>query len=606
VAAPGVSASPAAAQRAGAGRLILRHLGQCKGRLAAGALLSFAGGLGALAEPLVAGAIIGALGRGQPLTGLVVLLVALALSGAALVGMGAYVLQRTAESMARAARERLVSRILLLRVREMDRLRPGDLIARVTADASLLRDAIQHVMVDLGTNLLLVIGSVGLLFWLDPLLLGISLAALAVSTGIEAVMMPRIRRAWQEAQQAVGDLGSVMERALGAFRTIKACGTEGRESADADASVTEAWRSGVRVARCVAISKMAGSAAVQLAVLAVLGFGGARVATGELSMSSFISFLFLLLYLTTPLTQLISGITELQGGLAAIRRIHDIERLEVEERGVAWGVTSTPDCSAPSSPMAASVGFELVSFRYDDEAPLVLRGVSLEIPARGVTAIVGPSGAGKSTLFGLIERFYDPVSGRILLDGQDLRDWPLNALRQAIAYVEQDATVLAGTLRDNLLYGAPAASDADLREALDLTRLTEFVGNSPGGLRTPVGHRGVALSGGQRQRVAIARALLRRPRLLLLDEATAHLDAENEAALRATIADIARSTTIVVIAHRLSTVVDADRIIVLESGQVHAIGTDAELRASSHLYRALAGISSAWSPAPETLRQAAP
>jgi ATP-binding cassette subfamily C protein len=205
-----------------------------------------------------------------------------------------------------------------------------------------------------------------------------------------------------------------------------------------------------------------------------------------------------------------------------------------------------------------------------------------------MTAFVGPSGAGKTTVFSLIERFYEPDSGRVFVDGTDTRDWPLGPLRAVIGYVEQDAPVLSGTLRENLLFGAPEASGDELADVLRITRLADLTEQLPDGLETYVGHRGSRLSGGERQRVAIARALLRRPRLLLLDEATSQLDAINEAALRETVADVARLITVLVVAHRLSTVTMADRIIVMDAGRVQATGTHAELIAASPLYAELA------------------
>ncbi len=214
--------------------------------------------------------------------------------------------------------------------------------------------------------------------------------------------------------------------------------------------------------------------------------------------------------------------------------------------------------------------------------------MGFDIPGAGMTAFVGPSGAGKSTVFALIERFYDPTGGRVLVDGEDVRDWPLPELRAAIGYVEQETPVLAGTLRENLLFAAPDATDDDIREVVTRAGLDTLVERLPEGLRTPVGHRGSKLSGGERQRIAIARALLRKPRLLLLDEATSQLDAVNELALRDVMAEVARETTVLVIAHRLSTVINADRIVVMEAGRVRSVGTHGDLVDRDPLYAQLA------------------
>jgi ATP-binding cassette subfamily C protein len=274
----------------------------------------------------------------------------------------------------------------------------------------------------------------------------------------------------------------------------------------------------------------------------------------------------------------------LQTGSAAAARIDEVHAMGTEPAGLPAGAPVTPQ--EPHPP--ARVTFQGVRFSYGPGAPPVHEDLTFEVPPGTTTALVGPSGAGKTTVFSLLERFYRPDRGRILLDGEDIADRPLTRLRALIGYVEQDAPILSGTLRDNLLLNAPEADEAQVHDILRRTRLDSLVARLPDGLDTPVGHRGSTLSGGERQRVAIARALLRRPRLLLLDEATSQLDAANEAALHETLADIGRTTTVMVIAHRLSTVTRADQILLLESGRVRAAGTHERLLTTDALYRRLA------------------
>ncbi|MFF5209822.1 ABC transporter ATP-binding protein [Streptosporangium sp. NPDC000396] len=544
-----------------------------------GGLLSFVSSLAGLAMPLLAKTVVDAFGAQRPLTGPVLGLTAAVLVGAAIGAVGRYVLERMGEGIVFSARQRLVDRMLRLRVSEVDRLKPGDLLSRVTSDTTLLRAVFTEGIVESVGAVFILVGAIVMMALMDGLLLLITLAVLVLVGSLLGLVMPRIRNASTQAQVAVGEMGAVLDRVLQAFRTVKASGAEDREIDTVGDSAREARDRGVAVAWWTSIAGISAWVAAQLAFVAVLGVGGARVASGALEVSSLIAFLLYLFYLVAPIGQLVQGFTQIQNGLAAVKRIREVEELPAEEPGGGIHEVGT----AP-----AGVSFEDVVFSYGDDRPIVHDGVSFEVPAGGLTALVGPSGAGKSTVFTLLERFYEQQAGTVRVDGRDIRQWPLAELRACLGYVEQDAPVLDGSLRENLVFAAPNVGEDDIRRVLALTRLEDLVARLPEGMETKVGHRGVMLSGGERQRVAIARVLLRRPRLLLLDEATSQLDAVNEMRLREVIAEVARETTVLVIAHRLSTVTGADRIVVMEAGRVRAVGTHGELLADDDLYRELA------------------
>jgi ABC-type multidrug transport system fused ATPase/permease subunit len=549
--------------------------------LVTGGLLSLLTAATGLALPLVVRALIDDLGHHRSVAGLLLLMTGLVVTNAALGALGSYVLRRTAESVVLAARRRLVDRLLGLTIGGLDQAEPGDLMSRVSSDTTLLRDVTTGSIVGVVTGGLTLVATLVLMSLLDPVLFAVTVGVFSLAAVVIGLVVPRIGRAARRAQDSVGVMGAALERMLGAFRTVKASGAEQREGERIHAAARDAWRADIRAARWEAIAGNTAGLSIQCAFIAVLATGGARVASGAIEVGTLVAFLLYVYYLMSPIQQLVSAASEYQVGAAAVTRIQEAERLPVEPSGRPAGRRGGD--GAP-----AAVAFEQVRFRYRPELPEVHHGVSFVIPPRGMTAFVGPSGAGKTTVFSLIERFYEPGAGRILLDGTDLRDWPIPELRAAIGYVEQDAPVLSGSLRENLILGAPGATDAEVSEVLRITRLASLVNRLPQGLETAVGHRGTRLSGGERQRVAIARALLRRPRLLLLDEATSQLDALNEAALRETVAETALMTTVLVVAHRLSTVTMADRIIVMDAGRVKASGTHAELVASDPLYAELA------------------
>jgi ATP-binding cassette subfamily C protein len=562
-------------------RLLLGYVRPHRWALLAGAVLSLVTGATGLLLPLVARELIDDLSHDRAIASALLLMTALVVANATLGAIGSYVLRRTAESVVLGARRALSSYLLRLRVAAVDRSEPGDLMARITSDTTLLREVTTDSLVGLGTGGLTLVATVVMMGLVDPVLLGVTMAVVFGAGTVLGVIVPRINRASRQAQDAVGAMGASLERVLGALRTVKASGAEHREERTLHAAAEESWRQSVRAAKWSAAAGNTAGLAMQIAFITVLAVGGARVATGAIDIGTLVAFLLYVFYLMSPIQSVVGAITQYQTGAAALGRIQEALRLPAEPRSPAAALPA--DDAEP-----AVLAFADVRFRYADDLPYVHHGVTFAVPPRGMTAFVGPSGAGKTTVFSLIERFYDPESGTITLDGRDLADWDLPRLRSAIGYVEQDAPVLSGSLRDNLLLGNAETDEDTITRVVKTTRLDGLVARLPDGLDTLVGHRGTKLSGGERQRVAIARALLRRPRLLLLDEATSQLDAVNEAALRDTVADVARTTTVLVVAHRLSTVTMADRIVVMDAGRVRAVGTHRELVTADPLYAELA------------------
>ncbi len=550
------------------------------------AALSLVGAAAALAQPALVGRVIAAVGAGEPLLPVVSLLVLVLVAGAVLNAVQSYLLQRTGEGVVLTTRRTVADRLLRLPVAEYDRRRTGDLMSRVGADTTLLRATVTSGVVEVAGSAVVAVGALVAMALVDVWLLLVTVTSVAVGLTVVVASSRRVRKLSRRAQDEVGAMTAAVERALSAVRTIRASGATAREVRGVGASAERAYRAGVAVARVEALVAPAGSIAVQGAFLAVLGLGGYRVATGSIAVADLVAFILYLFLLVMPLGQAIGAWTQLQTGLGALARIQEVLVLEPERDAVAevGGATTAPRVPSPGVPL---LELDDVSFAYPD-GTRVLDGVSLSVPAGSRVALVGPSGAGKSTVLALVEGFYPLSGGAIRWAGTDVRELPRAALRARLGYVEQEAPVLAGTVRENLLLAAPDAADDELWAVLADVGLTAVVQRSPRGLDVPVGDEGVLLSGGERQRLAIARSLLARPALLLLDEPTASLDARNENLLRETLAAAAADRALLVVAHRLSTVLDSDQIVVLDAGRVVARGTHDELVDTSPLYRELA------------------
>ncbi|KOV97880.1 ABC transporter [Streptomyces sp. NRRL B-1140] len=566
-----------------------------RGAIAVAGVLTLVGSALGLAQPLVAKQVVDASGRGQLIWPLLALLGALFVVEAATGAAGRFLLERMGEGVVRQVRHGLVGRLLRLEMREYDRHRSGDLISRVTADTTLLREVVSQALVDLVTGSLVAAGAIALMAWLDPLLLLLVVATVAASAVVVASLLTGIRNASEHMQRSVGAVAADLERALSALPMVRVHRAEEREAAGIGARVDGAYGAGVRTAKLASVMSSAVELAVQGSFLIVLVVGGLRVGGHTGSLGDLVAFLLYASYLVLPVSSVFRAVGLVQRGMGAYQRIDEALRLPVEPTAPR-NPTDRPPAPQPTGPAGTrAVGqaeqpvlaLRDVHFGYAPERP-VLRGVSFTVPQHRHVALVGPSGAGKSTVFALVARFYEPDAGAVLFDGRPAAELTRDHCRRGIAVVDQKTHVVHGTLRDNIAYAVPDATDAEIGRVVELARLEEVVDRLPGGLAAVIGEHGCNLSGGERQRVALARALLARPALLLLDEPTSHLDAINESALTTVMKDVAQECALLVIAHRLSTVQHADHIVLLRDGRTVAGGRHEDLLVSSALYRELA------------------
>lgn len=535
----------------------------------------------ALTMPMATKWVLDTLGTGVSLRGPVALLVGLLVLGAVTGMIQWIVLGRLAENIVLDARLALVGRMLRGRLGDVQRRTPGELVTRVTSDTVLLREAASSSIVQLVNGLVSLAGTVILMAVLDVPLLLSTLGAIVVVAVLMGLLLPQIGVAQRKAQESIGNVGSTLEGALRALRTVKASGAEDRQAEQVTVQARESARHSIRAVYVTAFAWTIAGGGIQLAIIVILGVGAWRVDAGTLEVSTLIAFLLYAFNIVDPITTLTGVFTQLQSGVAAAARIRETESIRIEDL-TAGRDHPEPAGAADAPPVLALEGVRLT---YPGATKPAVDGVDLAVPRRGHTALVGPSGAGKTSVISLLLRFLEPDTGTLRLDGVPYDELSIATVRARFAYVEQETPLLSGTVRDNLTFRYPEATDDEIWEALRAVRLEATVRALPEGLDTPV--QATDLSGGERQRVALARAVVRRPAVLLLDEATAQLDGLTEVAVQDVIRRTARDGAVLTIAHRLSTVVDADQILVLEAGQVRARGTHAELLATDDLYREL-------------------
>ena len=481
------------------------------------------------------------------------------------------------EAVVADLRKQLFEHLTGLSLRFFEERKTGEITSRLTSDISTVQAAVSQAVAQFINQAISLIGGVIVLFVISTQLTLVMLVILPPVIIATAIFGRRLRRISTAFQDEVAEANARAEEALVGIRIVQSFTAERIEAARYAAAIDQAFGSAVRRARLRAVFVPSVILAMFSGIGVVLWYGGQQALAGTLAPGTLITFLLLTVIVAGSIGTFAGLYSQIQEAIGASQRIFEILDTEAD--------LPEPEAPVVLGDVRGEVRFEDVRFRYGDRGEdWVLDGIDLVARPGEVVALVGPSGAGKSTLVTLISRFHDPVDGRITLDGVDLRDLDPRALRSHVGVVPQETLLFSGTIADNVRYGRPDASDDEVEAAAAAANAEGFVRAFPDGYATVVGERGVKLSGGQRQRIAIARALLKDPRILVLDEATSSLDSESEALVQAALDHLMRGRTTFVIAHRLSTVLNADRIIVIERGRIVQAGRHAELLAKGGLY----------------------
>ncbi|MBL9176091.1 MAG: ABC transporter ATP-binding protein [Verrucomicrobiales bacterium] len=503
-----------------------------------------------------------------------------------------YYTESVGQWVANDLRLRVYHHLHRLSLSYFDTHQSGALISTITDDVQTIQNFASSSTLGILTDLLTIIGMLGLMFWLDWDFALIAVGVTPFLLLFVARFKKSVKKATHEVRKRESDLVSVVQQGLESVRSVKAFGRQDLEEtrlADASRATVDA---ALKARRIKSLLSPVVSLVVAACTAIVLWRGAHLILTKAMTIGALTVFLAYLNKFFKPvqdLAKMTNTIAQAAVGLDRIRTILDTDTV----------MTQRPD-ARPVESLKGEVTFDKVEFSYDPESP-VLRGVSFTVKPGQRIGICGPTGGGKSTVISLIPRFYDPSAGRVLIDGVDLRDYQLDGLRSHIAFVLQDTVLFRGTIRENIAYGRPDATPAEIEEAARLANAEEFIHKMPHGFDTMVGERGLTLSGGQRQRIGIARALVRNSPLLLLDEPTAALDTESEQLVMDALERLMKGRTVITIAHRLSTIRDADAIIVLKGGVVAEKGTHEELvklgQVYAELYRIQAGGGNAPAPA---------
>lgn len=495
-------------------------------------------------------------------------------------GVSIYLLSKVGQRIVAGLRDKMWIHLIRLRVGYFDQHPSGETVSRVVSDTGVVKNLITDHFPNFITGIVSIVGAVTILLILDWKMTLIMLLAVPVTVLIMFPLGRRMAKISRALQDETAVFSGNVQQTISEIRLMKSSTAEMEEERKGLTGIQQLFRTGMREAKIYAIIAPLMYAVMMAVIVTIIGYGGIRVAEGTMTTGSLVAFLLYLFQIIMPVTTFAMFFTELQKAKGATERIIGILDLPLEEG------QKGRDMDIAGKALEVSG----VSFSYETGEP-VLRDVSFEAQPGEMIAFAGPSGGGKTTVFGLLERFYKPQQGEILIGGVPIEELSMESWRDQIGYVSQESAMMGGTVRANLTYGLSETgeiSDEQLWKVARMAYAEDFIRELPDGLDTHVGERGVKLSGGQRQRIAIARAFLRDPKILMMDEATASLDSQSEGIVQKALSRLMEGRTTLVIAHRLSTIVDADKIVFIEKGQVTGMGTHRELIGSHSLYREFA------------------
>lgn len=556
---------------------LIRDTKPSKARLAAAGILSVISTLAGLVIPLFTKNLIDDFSFESIGAFHIVLLLSAFVAQAVTSGISIYLLNYVGQHVVAKLRERLWKKHIHLPVSFYDHHKTGEMISRMTNDTAILKGLITDHITNFFTGIIAIIGSFGILLYLDWQMTLIMLALIPLSIMILLPLGRRMYKVSKGLQDETARFTSLLSEVLSHVRLVKSSNAEKKEYESGKEGAFRLFSFGLSEAKIHALIGPLISFVIMSLLVIILGYGGLRVQSGAISSGDLVAFILYLFQIVIPMTQFTAFFTQLQKAMGASERI--IEILGEEEESLSAG--------KEVKSIAKPIIFHEVDFAYKNDP--ILTKVAMEIEPGKTTAIVGPSGSGKTTLFSLMERYYKPTGGAILLGEDGIEEFSLQSWREQIGYVPQESPITSGTVKENICYGLTREpKDDEIVRAAEMAYAHQFIEEFPEGYHTQVGERGVKLSGGQRQRIGIARALLRDPKLLLLDEATSSLDSHSEIVVQKALGNLMKGRTTLVIAHRLSTVIDADKIIFLDKGKVTGYGTHEQLLESHAMYREFA------------------